>query len=126
MAVEVSTVGSLEAIVGGLGVSIVCDLDVVLVLRASGVSGNNGSAVGHTVTDLRHLVLSGVVVISRHSESGCGLVFDERGEALDFVIGFLLVEVGLGHSHELVSVSRSRNLLAVLRISLLSTSTMSG
>jgi hypothetical protein len=126
MAVEVSTVGSLEALVGGLAVSIICDLDDVLVLRAGGVSSHNGTNVGHTVTDLRHSVLFSVLVACCHLEGGLSLVFHEGGEALDLVIGFLLVEVGLGHSHELVSVSRSRNLLAILGICLLSTSTMSG
>lgn len=126
MAVKVSTVGSRKSGVGGLGVRIVCDLDVVLVFGARSVSSHNRSGVGHAVNYARHLVLSSVGVISCHLDAVSGLLSDQAGESFDVVVGFLLVEVGLGHSHELCSVLGAGNSLAIVGLCLLSTITLRG
>merc|ERR1712166_943540 len=114
MAEKVSRTCSRESRVGGLGVSIVWNLGVVTVFRALTVSNHQRSSVRHALTDARHTVFFSVGVVSCHLDAVSGLLCDLAGESSDLVIGILLVEVRLGHSHKLCSILGAGNRLTIL------------
>ena len=101
MAVERSVLlNTTETIVCRFGVGIVSDLEAVFVLGTSGVFGNDGRGVLHTVAHLGHRVLLAVSFVGGSGQGAVNLHSDLSVEGHDVVLSGRVVEVAFGGAHE--------------------------